>query len=88
MIMLQCSTRRACGTGHGGKRYGVITAPDRWMTSFTLPVPSVNLSVGACTCASVLTAYRIVRSPPCKCMSACMRLSGLVNVCVIWPAGM
>lgn len=79
MIMLQCSTRRACGTGHGGERYGMITAPDRWMTSFTLPVPSVNLSVSACG---------IVRSSPLTCMSACVRLSGSANVCAIWPAGM
>lgn len=44
------------------KRYGVITAPDRWMTSFTLPVPSVNLSVSACTCAQSCTcecAHRV-----------------------------
>lgn len=71
MIMLQCSTWRACGTGHREKHYEMITAPDRWMTSLTLSLlPGIYMhTVSVYVCVCVLAAYSLVCSY-IKCVSS------------------
>lgn len=71
MIILHCSTWRACGRGHREKHSEMITASDRWMTSLALS-PPVNLCI-PCQCMYVYV---------CLC-TLCMGLCALREcVCV------
>lgn len=73
MIILQCSTWRACGTGHREKHFEMITAPDRWMTSPRSPFLSVNLCA-QCQCIYVQCVLRTnvyARLCPCAFIRMC-----------------
>lgn len=73
MIMLQCSTRRACGTGHQEKHFEMITASDRRVTS----LPSCSFSIYMHT---VLVYVRV------QLVSQCIKICVLYIECVSLPA--
>lgn len=91
MIILHCSTMRACGRGHREKQFEMIIASDRWMTSLalalSLPMNLYHTSICMHMCACALHECVCVLYKHLCVFAYSVCLLGHVSGHVIWPLG-